>query len=131
MSGSRVSAVLFLLVGSLAVTSVTTVRAQETPLLVPSLACSANWFCGSPWPPVGFYVDTVSDDGRYITLEDSTIWEVQSTDRAGAAGWERDNFVQVHRVAAPNGDYEWLFTNVTQQDWRAAVRLAGRVRRHR
>src|SRR5690349_7208188 len=110
MSGLRLSAVLALFVGSL---TVTTVKAQETPVLVPSLACSASWFCGFAWPPLGFYIDTVSDDGRYITLEDSTIWEVQPTDRAGVAGWERDNFVQVHRIPAPNGDFEWLFTNVT------------------
>lgn len=126
MSGLRVVVILSLFVGLFAATPNAT--AQQSPLAqIP--AQSPDWVWGPVWPPLGFYVDTVSDDGRYITLEDSTIWEVQPTDRAGVAGWQRDNFVQVHHIAAPNGDYEWLFTNVTQQDWKAAVRLAGRVRR--
>ena len=127
MSGLRVAVVLAFFVGLFAVT-VPSANAQQTPL-APTPAWSPDWSCGALWPPVGFYVDSVSDGGRYITLEDSTIWEVQPTDRAGVAGWQRDNFVQVHHIAAPSDGYEWLFTNVTQQDWKAAVRLAGRVRR--
>jgi hypothetical protein len=124
MSGLRFSGAL---AGLLSLLAITSTHAQQTSFsqIVPWIP---TWSCGSVWPSIGLYVDSVSEDGRYLTLEDSTIWEVQPTDRSGAAGWKRDNFVQVHRVAGPNSDYGLLFTNVSQQDWHAAVRLAGRVR---
>jgi hypothetical protein len=105
-------------------------NAQAQDTLIVSPPCVSDWGCGtSIRPPLGFYVDTVSDDARYITLEDGTVWEVQLDFRAMAGGWRRNDFVEVRRIAAPTGDYEWLFTNANGRDRRVAVRFAGRTRR--
>jgi hypothetical protein len=124
MNALRFSVALSLFLGL----SAASARAQDNrPAELPP--CVSDWACGSTRPPLGFYVDTVTDDGRYVTLEDGTVWEVQLDYRAAVAGWQRDNFVDVRRIAAPTGDYEWLLTKTDDREWRAAVRLAGRVRR--
>ena len=90
--------------------------------------CVSDWACGAVPSPLGFHIDTITDDGRYITLEDGSIWEVQIDHRATVAGWQSDDFVTVRRIWAPNGDYEWQFTQAGDLDWHAAVRLAGWTR---
>lgn len=107
--------------------SATSIHAQDnTVAAIPP--CVSDWACGAVRPPLGFYIDSIADDGRYVTLEDGTIWEVQPADRAIVAGWERDNFVTIRWIPAPTEDYEWQLTKVDNSTWRAAVRLVGRVR---
>ena len=76
--------------------------------------------------PVGFNVSSVSDGGRYLTLEDGRIWEVEISDRATTASWGAGDFIALRRIAAPRGDYEWLLLRRRDVDQQAAVRLAGR-----
>ena len=127
MSRLRLSVALSLLFGLL---TTAPANAQDSNAVAIAPPCISDWACGALRPPLGFYVDTVSDGGRYITLEDGTVWEVQLDHRAAVAGWERDNFVEVRRIAAPTGDYEWLLTKADNTEWRAAARLVGRVRRN-
>jgi len=127
MSGLRFSiAVAALLVASPLLA--TSANAQDTSL-ANVRPCVSDWGCGGVRPPLGFYIDSVSDGGRYITLEDGTMWEVQIDFRAVTGAWHRDDFVEVRQILAPTGDYEWLFTNTEGQEWRAAVRFVGRARR--
>src|SRR4051812_40762545 len=105
----------------LAAVTATSAGAQQTRSITSSSSppCVSDWACGSFRPPLGFYIDSIIDDGRYVRLDDGTIWEVQSDFRAIVAGWTRDNFVEVRRVLAPTGDYEWLFVEGDDPNWRA------------
>ena len=124
MSVRRAVAVSMLL--GLLATSLANGQQVSNVITWPRLAGCA---CSPVWPPIGFYIDSITEDGRYITLEDGTIWEVQIADRAQVGGWQRDEFVNIRPIWAPIGDYEWLFTNVNGLERRAAVRPAGRVDR--
>jgi hypothetical protein len=76
--------------------------------------------------PVGLYVSAVEEDGRYLALEDGSLWEVEISDRATTASWLPDDFVNVGWIAAPREDFEYLLTRVGDLEQKAAVRLAGR-----
>jgi hypothetical protein len=76
--------------------------------------------------PVGFGVTSVSDGGRYLTLEDGRTWEVEISDRATSSSWGAGDFVALRRISAPRGDYEWLLLRRGDLDQQAAVRLVGR-----
>jgi hypothetical protein len=93
---------------------------------VPIAACDSDALCGLIPRPVGLYVSGVEEDGRYLALEDGSLWEVEISDRALTAGWTHDDFVNLSWIAAPRGDYEYLLTRAGYRDQRAAVRLAGR-----
>jgi hypothetical protein len=101
--------------------------AQTSTTVVSSSSCLSDWWCGRQRPPLGFYVRSVELGGRYVTLEDGSVWEVEISDRATAASWLADDFVGVRWIAAPRGDYEFLLTRTgTTLEQRAAARLAGR-----
>jgi hypothetical protein len=78
--------------------------------------------------PVGLYIRAVDAGGRYVTLEDGSVWEVEFSDRATAAAWVADDFVRMSWIAAPRGDFEYLLTRSGDLEQRAAVRLAARAR---
>jgi hypothetical protein len=92
----------------------------------PAPSCLSDWSCGPHRAPLGLYVRAVDDGGRYVTLEDGSVWEVELSDRATSASWQPDDFVGVRPIAAPRGDYEHLLTRIGDLEQRAAVRLAGR-----
>ena len=92
----------------------------------PAPSCLSDWSCGPNRAPLGLYVRAVDDGGRYVTLEDGSVWEVELPDRATSASWQPDDFVGVRSIAAPRGDFEHLLTRVGDLEQRAAVRLAGR-----
>jgi hypothetical protein len=107
------------------------VAASAAPLAAqapwnPAPSCLADWSCGPNRAPLGLYVRAVDDGGRYVTLEDGSVWEVEISDRATSASWQPDDFVGVRSIAAPRGDYEHLLARVGDLEQRAAVRLAGR-----
>jgi hypothetical protein len=88
--------------------------------------CAFDAHCG-PFPqPVGLYVSAVEGDGRYLALEDGSLWEVEISDRATTASWRPDDFVNLSWIAAPRADFEYLLTRVGDREQQAAVRLAGR-----
>ena len=100
--------------------------AAQTAAPVAVYGCAYAPHCG-PFPqPVGLYVSAVEDDGRYVVLEDGTLWEVEISDRATTASWLPDDFVNLSWIAAPREDFEYLLTRVGDLEQRAAVRLAGR-----
>jgi len=76
--------------------------------------------------PVGFGVTAVSDGGRYLTLEDGRVWEVEISDRATTGSWTAGDFVGLRRISAPRWDYEWLLLRRGDVDQQAAARLVGR-----
>ena len=93
---------------------------------VPIAACYPEALCGRVPLPLGFYVRAVEEDGRYLALEDGSLWEVEISDRATTASWTPDEFVNLTLISAPRGDFEYLLTRVGDLEQRAAVRLAGR-----
>ncbi|HEY7614164.1 MAG TPA: hypothetical protein VH764_14265 [Gemmatimonadales bacterium] len=100
--------------------------AAQTAAPVAQVGCAYDVRC-APFPqPVGFYIRAVEDDGRYLALEDGSLWEVEISDRATTASWQADEFVNVSWIAAPRGDFEYLLSRVGDREQRAAVRLAGR-----
>jgi hypothetical protein len=92
----------------------------------PAPSCLSDWSCGPNRAPLGLYVRAVDEGGRYVTLEDGSVWEVEISDRATSASWQPEDFVGVRSIGAPRGDYEHLLTRVGDLEQRAAVRLAGR-----
>ena len=99
--------------------------AAQTAEPVALSGCTYAPYC--PFPqPVGLYVSGVEQDGRYLALEDGTLWEVEISDRATTASWLPDDFVNLSWIAAPRGDFQYLLTRVGDLEQHAAVRLAGR-----
>jgi hypothetical protein len=87
-------------------------------------ACPGH--CGAFPQPVGFYISGVEEGGRYVALEDGSLWEVEISDRATTASWLPDDFVNLSWIAAPREDFEYLLRRVGDREQQAAVRLAGR-----
>jgi hypothetical protein len=94
----------------------------------PPPSCLSDWSCGtaSVRVPLGLYVRAVDAGGRYLTLEDGSLWEVEISDRATTGSWQPDDFVGIRTIAAPRGDFDILLTRVGDREQRAAARLAGR-----
>jgi hypothetical protein len=100
--------------------------AAQTAAPVALYGCVFAPHCG-PFPqPVGLYVSAVEQDGRYLALEDGSLWEVEISDRATTASWALDDFVNLSWIAAPRGDFQYLLTRTGDLEQKAAVRLAGR-----
>jgi hypothetical protein len=100
--------------------------AAQTAAPVALYGCAYAPYCG-PFPqPVGLYIGAVEEDGRYLALEDGSLWEVEISDRATTASWLPDDFVNISWIAAPREDFEYLLTRVGDLEQKAAVRLAGR-----
>jgi hypothetical protein len=93
---------------------------------VPIAACESDALCGRVPRPVGLYIRAVEEDGRYLALEDGSLWEVEISDRATTASWTPDDFVNLTLISAPRGDFEYLLTRAGYREQRAAARLAGR-----
>ena len=109
---------------ALVLTGTAPLAAQGPYVSAPS--CLSDWSCGVNRAPLGLYVHAVDAGGRWVTLEDGSVWEVEFSDRATAASWEPDDFVGIRHISAPRGDYEHQLTRVGDLEQRAAVRLAGR-----
>lgn len=95
-------------------------------LVLPIRSVAAQDYTRADRMPVGFSVTAVSEDGRYLTVEDGRTWEVEISDRATTGSWAVGDFLALQRIAAPRGDYEWLLLRRGDLDQRAAVRLVGR-----
>jgi hypothetical protein len=99
---------------------------QTSTTVIASPSCLADWWCGRARPPLGLYVRAVELGGRYVTLEDGSVWEIEISDRATTASWVQDDFVGLRVIWAPRGDYEYLLSRTGDFEQRAAARLAGR-----
>ena len=92
----------------------------------PAPSCLSDWSCGPNRAPLGLYVQAVEAGGRYVALEDGSVWEVEISDRATTASWVAEDFVNLSWIAAPRGDFEYLLSRVGNMEQQAAARLAGR-----
>jgi hypothetical protein len=108
---------------ALALTALPAAAQSAAPVAL--TGCAYDGYCPFP-PPVGLYISGVEDDGRYLALEDGSLWEVEISDRATTASWTPDDFVNLSWIAAPRGDFEYLLTRVGDLEQKAAARLAGR-----
>jgi hypothetical protein len=86
--------------------------------------CTLN--CYSVVLPYGLYVSEVLEDGRYVKLEDGSVWEVRLPQRPVASSWQAGDFVQLKTIAAPVDRFEILLTHGDYD--KAEARLAGRDR---
>jgi hypothetical protein len=95
-------------------------------LVAPIRTSAAQELARELRPPAGFDVQDVTEGGRYVMLQNGTVWEVEISDRATTASWEAGNFVAIRRIWAPRNGYDWLLTKFENVEWSAAVRLVGR-----
>ncbi len=63
----------------------------------------------------GHYIRTVSDEGRYVTLEDASRWEVDPRVRDQSNAWHPDEGMSVRRATPENGFYYEL-DNIDQDN---------------
>lgn len=89
-------------------------------------ACDSDALCSRVPRPVGLYIRAVEEDGRYLVLEDGSLWEVEISDRATTASWAPDDFLNLSLIAAPREDFEYLLRRAGNLEQKAAARLAGR-----
>jgi hypothetical protein len=76
--------------------------------------------------PLGLYVQQVIEDGRYVMLEDGSVWEIRLNQRPIASSWRPGDFVQLKTIWAPVDRYEVLLAHGDND--KAEARLAGRGR---
>jgi hypothetical protein len=74
--------------------------------------------------PLGLYVKEVLEDGRYVMLEDESVWEIRLDQRPVASGWRAGDFVQLKTIWAPVDRFETLLAHGDND--KAEARLAGR-----
>ena len=98
-----------------------TAQAQAAPQ---SVGCGNR--CYRVVLPLGMAVREVLEDGRYVALEDGTIWEIRLPQRPVASSWKPGDFVQLKTIWAPVDRYEILLAR--GDDDKAEARLAGRDR---
>ena len=76
--------------------------------------------------PLGLYVKEVLEDGRYVMLEDESVWEIRLDQRPVASSWRAGDFVQLKTIWAPVDRFETLLAHGDND--KAEARLAGRGR---
>jgi hypothetical protein len=74
--------------------------------------------------PLGLYVREVIEDGRYVMLEDGSVWEIRLSQRPVASSWRTGDFVQLKTIWAPVDRFEMLLAHGDND--KAEARLAGR-----
>ena len=76
--------------------------------------------------PLGLYVQQVIEDGRYVMLEDGSVWDIRLSQRPVASSWRPGDFVQLKTIWAPVDGYTVLLAQGDND--KAEARLAGRGR---
>lgn len=102
------------------------IAAVSLVLAVPIRPALSQTFAREPRFPAGFDIQAVSDDARYVTLQNGTVWEAEISDRATTGSWQAGDFVAIRRIWAPRDGYEWQLTKSENVDQVAAVKLVGR-----
>jgi hypothetical protein len=74
--------------------------------------------------PLGLYVQQVIEDGRYVMLEDGSVWDIRLSQRPVASSWRPGDFVQLKTIWAPVDGYTVLLAQGDND--KAEARLAGR-----
>jgi hypothetical protein len=68
----------------------------------------------------GHFIRAVNDDGRYVTLEDGSMWEIEPSVRFQTVDWQLQAAVTVRRATA-DGPFTYELDN-TQDDEGALAR---------
>jgi hypothetical protein len=86
---------------------------QSVPLGPSHLFIGPPILTGAGYPGVGsaHWIQTVSDNGRIITLEDGSLWDVQSIDRINTALWLPITDIVVKLAPSPIGEYRYQLIN--------------------
>lgn len=71
----------------------------------------------------GHLIRAVSSEGRYVTLEDGSVWEIEPSVWFQTVDWQKDAAVTV-RSAQGIGPFVYELIN-TQEDERAPARYVG------
>jgi hypothetical protein len=121
MSALRGIAVLGLL---LAGVGADRAAAQGTSSVAQPVGAETGW--NGLRPPYGAEITEVADGGRYVTLRDGTVWEVEISDRATTGSWGDGDFVVLEPIFAPRGPYEYRLVR-SREYQTAAARLVGRA----
>jgi hypothetical protein len=111
---------LLLFTLGLAVPAQMSAQAQSVPIN-PDAGCR---YCHRVALPLGLYVTEILEDGRYVMLEDGSVWEVRLSQRPIASSWRPGDFVRLKTIWAPVGEFETLLSHGDND--KAEVRLAGR-----
>jgi hypothetical protein len=101
-------------------------QAQSVPPAGSSDAVGCGQRCYRVALPLGLYVQEVIEDGRYVMLEDGSVWEIRLSQRPVASSWRPGDFVQLKTIWAPVDRYEMLLAHGDND--KAEARLAGRGR---
>jgi hypothetical protein len=111
---------------ALAATNLASAQAQSASPGGPSNDVGCGHHCYRVALPLGLYVQQVIDEGRYVTLEDGSTWEIRLSQRPVASSWKPGDFVEVKTIWAPVDRYVVLLARGDSD--RAEARLAGRGR---
>jgi hypothetical protein len=104
-----------------------TVAVVSLVLVAPIHASMAQGLAHQLRPPAGFDIEAVTEGGRYVMLQNGSVWEVEISDRATTGSWEAGTFVGVAQIWAPRDGYDWQLTKSGNTDQLAAVKLVGRM----
>jgi hypothetical protein len=129
MEGAPVKSLRPAVLLSLALSMVLAAQAAAQAQSIPpesngTAGCGRN--CYRVVLPLGLYVRDVFEDGRYVMLEDGSVWEIRLNQRPIASSWRQGDFVQLKTVWAPVDRYETVLAHGDTE--RAEARLAGRGR---
>ena len=77
----------------------------------------------------GHLIRKVTDEGRYITLEDSSCWEVNPEEWFKSADWQPLDSMTVRAARGENG-YDYELVNTTDDEGVLAKFLPKPARKH-
>jgi hypothetical protein len=120
----RPVAIPMLVLGLTLIGNVAAQAQNAQPAGSPAVGCGPR--CYRVAIPLGMYVQEVMEDGRYVTLEDGSTWEIRLSQRPVASSWQPGDFVQLKTVWAPVDRYELVL--IRGDNDRAEARIAGRGR---
>jgi hypothetical protein len=110
------------LIPVLALTLATHAAAQAQSSSSDAVGCGQR--CYRVALPLGLYVQQVIEDGRYVMLEDGSVWEIRLSQRPVASSWRPGDFVQLKTIWAPVDRFAVLLAHGDND--KAEARLAGR-----
>ena len=73
----------------------------------------------------GHLLRAVADDGRYLTLDDGSRWEIHPRDRFRTVEWEPDCGISVRTTRSEDG-FGYEIVNTTSDDGAMARRVPPR-----
>lgn len=76
-------------------------------------------------PGKGHWVSEVSNNGAIVTLEDGSMWDIETIDQIDTALWLPVTDITVIANPRPIGDYKYILIN-TEDDEKATARFLGR-----